>query len=409
MKKQTWFKKITLLFILIMFVNLLLAGSSFAYWAGNVTPPSNITNNINVNTGQGITENLTLSELHYYEDTDKLVPQGALEKAFDENAKEEIVDDFIINFPIVTSAVNTNLNIQFTNINFKLFDATLQNPPNYASFNQHLLVKVEVGYYTVATSRIMHVEATNIYNGSDFSQILSNPISSGTEKVLRITRYVEGAPINDSEFIDTIGVCDFNVDFQINLSDPNLTSSTVWVQYNLSGANHSQNMIETLGLYNNRVIHECTEPTTYSVGDTFVVTDPDSPYYNQVFSALVAGQIDVSNPNSSWFRPMTFSHVTNEYVGDHHYKADDVVMFKVGESYKMYSARRRHYPNTISESPPPDTWMWTEITNPPTPNYWFRYYRVSATSNIYYIARTTIRPGQSPEVRPELWKKVILN
>ncbi|MGI6787187.1 MAG: hypothetical protein ACOX5X_01350 [Acholeplasmataceae bacterium] len=365
-----------------------MAGGSFAYWLGNISAPNSLNSNMNTTSGTGATKNLSLTQSHWWPwmpTSEVLVPKGTIQYAHDQvNAREEMFDDYRVSVP-TSNGVTTNLIMEVKTLSFVPIDPL--NPHDYSAYHQYLHCKVQIGELGVATNpEPYYPELTTIFNGSNLGYATYPLVPGADELYVRFTCYIEGAPnFTDPIFYEAIQNSKFNIQVELRLEDPNVSSGAVWQQYNVSGTSVSYTYQKPLGLYSHSdQMKEYDSTAYYYDGDVITVSDPNSPYYGKIYLVTQDGYIDLSNPGS-----LTYVESTKEYRGFHSYSKYDLVLY--GDKVYMWNSNTHHLPNTGSALPPGSTANWVETTY--NADYWFRYYNycigdyaVSPQNNQVYVA-----------------------
>lgn len=356
------------LFSLLLIGNLLVAGGSFAYWVGNVNAPASKESISNNNSGQGKSQTLSLNREDwppYPVVPEELIPKGTLSYALNlTDAKEELYDDYRVSVPSSNGAT-ANLIMEVKNLSF-VPKPHITDPQDYSIYHQYIYAKVQIGTRSATTPMPYNALHTATFTGNNLGYTTYSLTPGASALYVRFTFYIEGGPVfTDPVFYEALENSMLNTQVELRLQDPNTGASSVWKQYNVSNTATTYTKQKTLGLYTQEEgLMEYYAPGIYNQGDVFVVMDPASPYYGEIYLVTVTGPIDVNNPGS-----LTFIHATKNYEPFHYYGTNDIVYYK-GQYYIWDSSNTSHDPNS-PVAPPGGAWV---VATKYQPNNWFRYY-----------------------------------
>lgn len=404
-------------------------------------------------------------------DNELLMPNGTLAYAYDTtNSKEEVFDDFRISVP-APNGVTTNLIMEVKSLTFTP-KPHITSPQDYSAYHHYIYAKVQIGNREVTTENPYTALHTATFSGNNLGLTKYALTPGAAALYVRVTFYIEGAPnFTDPVFYNAIKESQITGQIELRLEDPNVSGGPVWKQYNVSGTSTTFTRIKNLGLYAEGTLPAYDPNHYYYVGDMFIDTDSTSPHYNQIFLVTEEGIINLNDPQSLKFVQGTkeYKPFHSYRRGDVVLYDNNGTI----EAYVWNVSNRDHKPYDNNSFEPTIDTAWVLISGGATANYWSRYYyyelgdvvklyqngqtyvsrkdfniapnlnydistaiddwvRDNTVSNCtifnaattynkgdythiinggvkeYYMAVTTVT-GLSPDVRPELWKKVILN
>lgn len=371
--KKVWI----LILILILAIPCFLMGKAFAYWSGLVNPPADKTDSVNSQSGSGKELAVTFNFDNVYTSPAKLVPTGCAQYAYPgTTVSETAIKDYRISWNTTdTTALETKIKIKFINIG--LCDSF--NNTFYTNYSSNCKVSVSLGDYSSPSNPNSFIgTSVGNYAGNTLGQ-MEFMVNRETEMILRlqvsITDYSRTNATAYRTFKNAVANSNFRVDFQYTVEDPNLYKTTnIWAQFDTAPVTN-----QNIGPYYNETsnyIYQANvkiyvEGQSYNAGDVLYVNDPASPHYGQYYLVLQGGTpINIDNPNTNWWDPMTWTESTIEYRSYHHYNRGDFVI----HSNRIYfwDSTTRHNPNTWNASGPPGG-NWTLYTTDPTLNVWQRH------------------------------------